>query len=403
MKTQTISPTLQAPGITSEAVAGVQPKAASRLLFIDNIRVFLTVLVILHHLVVIYAGTGGWFWKEGRQDVITESLGAWFTAVNHSYFMGLFLLVAAYFVPGSYDRKGAARFFKDRLVRLGIPLVVYSWLLRPLWIYVYLVKYQGLRLPLQSWYFQQYFRVYGWIGGGPLWFIEALLIFSALYAFWRLLIPARQNKPALETRFPGDGAIALFVLFVALASFMVRFWFPSDTVFEPLNFQLADFPQYIALFIVGLVAYRRNWFHLMPESVGRRWLGVAVFLILIFPPVAILGGATENDLPFKGGWHWQAFIGALWQSFLCVSMCLSLIYLFRRRFNRQGRLAASLSRNAYTAYLIHEPVITFLALLAVNITLYPLLKFTLMALVATPLCFGLSSLIRRLPYTELVL
>lgn len=84
MKTQTISPTLQAPGITSEAVAGVQPKAASRLLFIDNIRVFLTVLVILHHLVIIYAGTGGWFWKEGRQDVITESLGAWFTAVNHS-------------------------------------------------------------------------------------------------------------------------------------------------------------------------------------------------------------------------------------------------------------------------------------------------------------------------------
>ncbi|HSF83302.1 MAG TPA: acyltransferase [Anaerolineales bacterium] len=403
MKTNTISSTLQAPGMTAEAVAGVQPRAATRLLFVDNIRVFLTVLVILHHLIIIYAGSGGWFWKEGRQDVVTEALGAWFTAVNHTYFMGLFLLVAAYFVPGSYDRKGAAQFLKDRLVRLGIPLIVYSWLLRPLWIYAYLVIYQALRLPLLTWYFQGYFRDYGWIGGGPLWFIEALLIFSALYALWRLLVPTRQEAPVRENRFPSHGAIALFALLVALASFVVRFWFPSDTVFKPLNFQLADFSQYIALFIVGLVAYRRNWFQLMPESVGRRWLAVAVFLILIFPPVAILGGATENDQPFKGGWHWQAMLGALWQSYLCVSMCISLIYLFRRRFDHQGRLAASLSRNAYTAYLVHEPVITYLALMAVNITLYPLLKFTLMALVATPLCFGLSSLIRRLPYAERVL
>jgi hypothetical protein len=35
--------------------------------------------------------------------------------------------------------------------------------------------------------------------------------------------------------------------------------------------------------------------------------------------------------------------------------------------------------------------------------LYPLLKFGLMALLFVPLCFGLSSLIRRLPYAGKVL
>ena len=45
--------------------------------------------------------------------------------------MGLFLLISAYFVPGSYDRKGAGRFLKDRLVRLGIPLALYSWVVNP--------------------------------------------------------------------------------------------------------------------------------------------------------------------------------------------------------------------------------------------------------------------------------
>ena len=32
--------------------ADVQPKATSRLFFVDNIRVYLTILVVLHHLMI---------------------------------------------------------------------------------------------------------------------------------------------------------------------------------------------------------------------------------------------------------------------------------------------------------------------------------------------------------------
>src|SRR5512132_1518267 len=91
-------------------IATTQAATGSRLLFVDNIRVWLTILVILHHLMITYAGTGGWLYKEGRQDLITDALGGWFCATNQAYFMGLFLLISAYFVPGSYDRKGMGRF-----------------------------------------------------------------------------------------------------------------------------------------------------------------------------------------------------------------------------------------------------------------------------------------------------
>ena len=40
--------------------AEARTSVGSRLLFVDNIRVFLTVLVILHHLMIIYAGTNGY-------------------------------------------------------------------------------------------------------------------------------------------------------------------------------------------------------------------------------------------------------------------------------------------------------------------------------------------------------
>src|SRR5512135_497646 len=118
---------------SAATTATVQAKAAGRLLFIDNIRVLLTILVILFHTMIIYAGSGSWgFYTEGRQDTLTAVLGTWFCAVNQAYFMGFFLLISAYFVPGSYDRKGAGHFLKDRLIRLGIPLVIYSWVISPL-------------------------------------------------------------------------------------------------------------------------------------------------------------------------------------------------------------------------------------------------------------------------------
>jgi surface polysaccharide O-acyltransferase-like enzyme len=56
--------------------------------------------------------------------------------------------------------------------------------------------------------------------------------------------------------------------------------------------------------------------------------------------------------------------------------------------------------NAYTAYLIHAPVIATLAWGLRDLTWYPLLKWALVSLIAIPVCFGLSALIRKIPYTD---
>ena len=84
-------------------------------------------------------------------------------------------------------------------------------------------------------------------------------------------------------------------------------------------------------------------------------------------------------------------------------MCIGLVYAFRRYSHSQGRLARFLSPNAYAAYVIHGPVITIMALAARDVMLHPLAKFGLVSLVAVPLCFGLSSLIRGLPNADRVL
>jgi glucan biosynthesis protein C len=384
------------------------PKAAGRLLFVDNIRVFLTILVILHHLMITYSGTGSWYYNEGRDDLITRFVGGWFCSVNQAYFMGLFLLISAYFVPGSYDRKGAGRFLKDRLIRLGIPLAVFSWVLHPLFVYGGLALADGLRMPLWRFFATEYFTKYGQpvLGAGPLWFVEILLIFSLVYVLWRLVFRSRPAPMVAETRFPGNGSIALFALLLGVAGFLVRLVFLMDGyVLKALNLQLGFFAQYIALFIVGLIAYRRNWLVSLPDKTGRLWLGIAALFVLLGVgiQVAMNSGAMSGALT-KGGWHWESLTYALWESFLCMSMCIGVIYVFRRYLNRRGKLAGFLVPNAYTAYIIHALVITSVAFVARDLLpLHPLLKWVVVALVSVPLCFGLSALIRKIPYADRVL
>lgn len=394
--------TITAVSRPAPAAVGAYAKATARLLFVDNIRVFLTILVLLHHLMIIYSGTGDFYYREGRQDAVVEAIGGWFNAVNQSYFMGLFLLISAYFVPGSYDRKGAGRFLKDRLMRLGIPLALFSWMINPLFVYWFL--YQDIRKPFWDFFPGDYFGKGSLIGQGPLWFVEVLLIFSLVYVVWRVFTRSRLADPVKEARFPGIGAIALFALLLGLVTFLVRVVFIMDAYnFRPLNLQFPFFAQYIALFVVGLIAYRRNWLLSLPDKTGRLWLGISAILILLWPPMMIANGAINDDFSFKGGLNWQSLAYSVWESFLCVSMCIGVVYAFRRYLNHRGKVAGFLVPNAYTAYIIHAVVITTLAFAMRDVDLYPLLKFGLVALVAVPVCFVLSGLIRRLPYTDRVL
>ncbi len=80
----------------------------------------------------------------------------------------------------------------------------------------------------------------------------------------------------------------------------------TDRNFSLLNLQFPFFifAQYIALFVVGLIAYRRNWLLSLPEAVGKLWLRTAIAPILLFVPLALAGAVMESDWSFSGGFTW---------------------------------------------------------------------------------------------------
>lgn len=369
-----------------------------RLFFIDNIRILLMVLVILQHLSITYGGPGPWYYREGTPGQIEFLVFALFQVINQSFFMGFFFMISAYFTPGSYDRKGAWDYLKDRLLRLGIPLLFYITVIDPIINYVLAVfigEYSG-NFPG---FIISGLNNFQALGTGPLWFIEALLIFEIVYILCELL----SKRKYKSDRFPSNKAIALFALLLACITFIVRIWLPMGWNFKFLNLQFPYFTQYIGLYIVGLAAYRGNWLMNIPEESGRLWRRVAIVLAISLPIVSMIGAPDGNVSVFVGGFSWQSFVYPLWEQFFAVSIIITLLVLFRNKFNNQGKFAKAMSGSVYTAYIIHAPVLVFLTLSIKNIIFNPLLKFILVAPVAVAICFLSGNYIRKLSVAKKIL
>ena len=288
-------------------------------------------------------------------------------------------------------------------MRLGIPLLFYIVIIDPL--IVYAVASSVRNIQVSFWEFLgQYYGNYRGLGTGPLWFVETLLIFTFFYVLWRLLTKPSVTPPQRDGKPPSNLTIAIFALLLGVVTFVVRIWLPVGWKFVPLNLQFPYFPQYIALFVVGIIAYRLNWFLGIPTATGKVWLGIAIICILLLPVVLVLGGALEgNTDPFLGGVHWQSFALSVWEQFVCMGMVVGLLVLFRERLNHQGKLAKDMAASTYTVFLIHAPVIVFLALVLRDVTLHPLLKFVLVAPIAIAICFILANFIRKLPLLREIL
>lgn len=378
-----------------------EPAGARRLWFVDNLRIALTVLVVLHHVVVGYSGLGMWYYDE-RPTSAAVGLGLTvFLMLNQAWFMGAFFLLSGYFTPGSHDRKGTRAFLRDRLVRLGIPLLVFYFVLNPI---LSLGDYHGG--PLGVAYLHA-------IGSGPLWFALALLVFDACYAGVRALVATRRGRPGTERRrrparffdgatgAPKRRAVLGFVALLALATYALRIVVPEGFWLPVIDFPTGAYlVQYAGFFVLGTIAYRRGWFHAVTPRLGRFGAALAVGAVVVFLPLALgTGGVTG----WTGHGTLSSLCYALFDSGFAVGLLLALIALFRRRFDGQGPLRRYLARHSFTVYVTHAAVVTAAGYALAALAIPTLPKVALVAVVAVPACFALAGPIRRLPGVRRVL
>jgi peptidoglycan/LPS O-acetylase OafA/YrhL len=378
-------------------------RAKPRLDFIDNLRWVMIVLVVSMHAAVTYSHVGSWYFMEDpKPGKLVMLLFAYYQMSLQAFFMGFLFLIAGYFVPRAFDRKGGGKFLGDRFVRLGIPSLFYMLVVHPFTVYWLLHDYYKIHATSTAAYLV-FLRTLRWVGSsGPMWFAVALLIFCLVYALVRATgrqAPADVPDAALPTHAQVAGLVGI----MGLCSFLVRIVQPMGT--NILNMQLCFFSQYILLFCVGLIAYRRNWLLRIPYEFGMRWFRLALIAgTLIW--VAVVGGivATHAEQNISGGFTWQSAAICFWEAFFCLGICLGLTVFFREKFNRQGAFAKWMSDNSFSVYLFHTPLVVAVTLGMQGLTAPKPVKFLLATLLATTVTFLASNYVfRRIPLLRRVL
>ncbi|MFX1567094.1 MAG: acyltransferase family protein [Promethearchaeota archaeon] len=359
-----------------------------RLLFLDNIKVLFSILVIFQHARVTYGGTGWWYYIEPAPTdtfsvlffIILSSIGGFFQAS----LMGLFFLMGGYFTPKSYDRKGVGAFWKERILRLGIPVVLYVVIINP--IMVYSLNISGFYpWPLPG-------SILGFITfWGPMWFLIVLILFTAGYTLWRQLTKIESIQKLIPKEFTIPKYIYLFLIALGLgfSTFLVRIFFSIDETL--LGLPLAFIIQYIMMFSLGVIIVRYDWIKQMTRSHVKVWVIIITASFILFFAYAIPVLGLEGDYGIlMGGFNIHALLFALVENIICVGMIFVLLKVFYAKFNKQGKIMKNLSSGAFYIYLIHPPILVLVSLAFAAVSIIPVAKLGIVFPLTFIACYLLS-------------
>ncbi|MHA2230580.1 MAG: acyltransferase family protein [Candidatus Thorarchaeota archaeon] len=386
-----------------------------RLIFLDNLKIFFVILVIFTHVMVTYGGQGSWYYYATLNETypadilatITLYMIAGVAAIFLPSIMGLFFLMGGYFTPKSYERKGSASFWKERLIRLGIPVLLYVLLVNP--IFYYLLAVQGIQ-PWSSTLVAGSFLEY-YLGNfqtlpdivdfmttfAITWFLVVLLILTAVYTIWKQISKRESIQQHIPEELPIPKYIYLLLLAIGLGviAFLVRITYPVEQF--PLGLPIAYIIQYLMMFSVGVVAVRYDWIKQMTRHHVKVWvITIFVVVILYFTYFFVFVGVESDYSLFLGGPNVEALVFALVDNIICMGMIFVLIKFFYAKLNTRGNVLKILADNSYLVYLIHPFVVVPISLGLAPVFLSPLIKLAIVIPVSVILCYLITYLIRQL-------
>jgi len=373
----------------SDARAGAtSARPPGRLYYLDYLRAGVVALVFLHHTAITYGASGSWYYSDAGSSALSSGLLTLLAAFDQSWFMGFLFFLSGYLSPPSYARKGAGRYVLDRLSRFGIPLMFYAFVISPLTVWLAQVTTPH-HLSLLEVYAEKPFDF------GVLWFVETLLLMDLLFVLWARWLRRGDLDARPGGAFPSRRALVAFIAGLGVASFLVRFALPVGATFAGLN--ICYYPSYIAMFVLGLVAWRRRWLDAIPDAAFRWARSAAIVGVIVLPVLLVVGSAMPNGAAdFSGGPHWQALALALWEQVMLVGMSIVLLRWGQRRLNRPSPFWQGWAQASYLAYIIQPVFIVALAVLVSGAAWPALGKFALVGPLSIVAIYSAARLLRRI-------
>jgi len=363
----------------------------NRLAYLDNVRSLVIILVITIHSAVTYSGFGGWYYVEGSPRKLSV-FGMIFFGLLQSFLqawtMGALFFISAYFATKALAKRTSYNFVKERLFRLGLPLLIYVFIISPIIMFVI----RGFYSKNIFWgNYILFLTKFLWIGAtGPLWFVQVLLILCIIYA---ILKKCFSNGIKFENITAKN--IIFTILITTIIAFLVRLVFPVGSSFY--NLQFSYFTSYIVMFIAGILIGENNLLEKITDEKNIQWLKISLFIgIPLWFFIMLLGGALKGQSYFNGGFNWQSFAFALWESLTAIGFSIGLIALFKKKVNMDNKFTGIMRDNAFGMYFFHAPILISISLMLKHWIINPVLKFVVVTIIASVICLVFSFLIRKI-------
>jgi glucans biosynthesis protein C len=338
----------------------------------DNLRVLVIAAVVVFHTATAYLGGPSWYFMQRTTS------GAWSAMdfpgeVIAVFALGPLFLVAGWFSARSVAHRGAGAFARARLLRLGIPLLAYIFLINALAGYVGQLRQE------------HHPSLAGLLGSsfglGPMWFVAALLTFSLAYALVRRLHPA-----AAEGCRPTAQVLVAAAVLIAVAGYLTWQRWPLDDGTTFLDARWAEWPQGAVLFALGAWAGQAgNLDDLTGRARRLGWTALAAVAAL----AAMLGYEQERGTLGSAlhGAGWPTMLMAVLYGIVSVAFSVWFTAIIRARWTGSGPLRARAGQASYATYFLHPLVLTAIMVLFGSLAIAPELKLLIVAVLAVPACF----------------
>jgi surface polysaccharide O-acyltransferase-like enzyme len=405
--------------VTIRAVADNQAEASATLdltevtgrkVEFDYLRAFVITLVLFVHSALAYT-TSAFINFENpiatTSPVVNEQRWIGFdliVALNETFLMPLLFFISGIFVWQSLARKGAWKYFGDRLKRLGLPFVIGILFLIPLAYYPAQLEV-GLITEKNTSY-----GVF-WLGmvrsgfgtAGPLWFLWLLLAFNCLSTLLYRVAPLLGGFVKDRLNIILGRPVAFFGVLLGIS---IIVYLPIAIIFGPLrwigigpfNAQAGRILLYLVYFLtgtaVGAIGIDRSVFK-TDGALAKRWWGwaaVGLMSFTVFIIMIVVVTPMERTIVSE-----IAFVVCCW------AVVSGMTGFFLRFAKRRVRIFDSLSENSYGIYIVHYVFITWLQYLLLGSGLAPLVKGMVVFVATLILSWGVVAAIRRIPAVAKVL
>ncbi len=361
-------------------------QAGARLHDMDNLRALAMLAGVVFHAALAYSPLMRPIWPAADTGgSIIVDVVAWFL---HLFRMPLFFLIAGYFAAAMTARRGLAGLFRNRCVRVLLPLLLFA---PPIlagmdWLTELAVKTTAHPSPALSWlraYIDQHGAMPPTSGWAHLWFLFYLMLFTVMV--W--VASTLQSGRITGRVFAWPAAVLLtgYPLLLASPLALVGTPWPAPEFFVPSLWALAYFGLYFAL------GYR---FFARGDLLDRLRPYAPWLLIGAIVAYAALFQSTDGFTTLRPSAMRHAMNAVLEASagFWSTLWCLLAA---QRWLQRRSAILRWLADGAYWVYLVHLPVLLAVQYRLLDISLHWTVKFAISVALTFLLSFASYQLLVR--------